>query len=99
MVKPISPDECRKLNIPDEVIESFNELIQEKFRGKSATVLQDEVIERILSKFNHYIGRQEIYDNCWLDVEDLFGEAGWKVVYDKPGYNESYPAKFEFTKK
>lgn len=53
----------------------------------------------ILSKFDHRIDRQEIFDNCWLDVEDIFEEVGWKVVYDKPGYNESYPANFEFTKK
>jgi hypothetical protein len=40
--------------------------------------------------------RQQVFDNNWLDVEDIFRKAGWKVNYEKPAYNESYPASFKF---
>ena len=39
-----------------------------------------------------------IFKRHWLDVEDIFREAGWIVEYDKPGYNESYAANFTFKK-
>ncbi len=32
----------------------------------------------------------------WLNVEELYRAQGWTVTYDKPGYNESYPATFTF---
>jgi hypothetical protein len=41
----------------------------------------------------------DIYDNHWLDVEEIFEKNGWSVSYDKPGYCESYDASFEFTAK
>ncbi len=39
-----------------------------------------------------------VCDNHWLDVEDVYREAGWVVEYDKPGYCESYEATFTFKK-
>lgn len=43
--------------------------------------------------------KQEILGNGWLDFEVVYEEAGWDVVYDKPGYNESYGANFTFKAK
>ena len=40
-----------------------------------------------------------IFKCNWLDVEEIFRKAGWIVEYDKPGYNESYAATFNFRKK
>jgi hypothetical protein len=34
-----------------------------------------------------------------MDFEPFYEKAGWKVVYDKPGYCESYAANFTFTRK
>ena len=99
-VKPIKPTEVVKAKqtvFPDEVIEAFNELIVKDFRNGSAIVKQDEVTALICSKMN--IHSQEVCDNHWLDVEDVFRKAGWRVEYDSPAYNESYPATFTFTKK
>ena len=42
--------------------------------------------------------RKEIYDKNWLDVEDVYESAGWKVEYDKPGYNENYEPTFTFSR-
>lgn len=100
MSRPIRPEEVVCTGIPDNVIEVFNELIQENMKGKQAVILQEEVIERILSRYYEEprIARETIYANDWLDVEDLYRDAGWQVVYDKPSPYDSYPATFTFIK-
>ncbi len=96
MTEPIRPDEVtsrKKEAIPSEVIEAFNQQIAEKFNGYEARVIQDDVMALIEQKgFN----RREVFDRHWLDVEDIFREAGWEVEYDKPGFNEPYDAFFIF---
>jgi acyl carrier protein phosphodiesterase len=105
MTQPIKPSEITKAKqaaIPDEVIETFNELVAEKWDGSSATVRQTDAVKAILAKRKPAIDRlreQDLYDRHWLDVEDIFRAVGWKVEYDKPGYNETYEATFTFRKK
>ena len=97
----ISPNEVvaqKQKNIPEIVFEAFNELIAENFTGSSAIVKQDDVIGLILSK-SGFLSRQEVFDKGWLNVEEVYEEVGWDVVYDKPGYNETYKAFWIFTKK
>jgi hypothetical protein len=106
-VKPISPKaltEARKKPdfFPPEVIEAFNELITKNFNGGEAHVGQDEVCRLARSKMakrGRKVSSDEIFDNGWMDIEPLFRANGWKVEYDKPGYNESYEAFFVFTPK
>lgn len=96
-VKALKPDEvviARKVSMPDAVLEVFNELITENFRGRYAVVYQEEVVKRLIKKG---LDRKDIYDKGWLDVEDIYRQEGWTVVYDKPGYNESYRAYFRFS--
>lgn len=98
-MKPIKPSQVQgKKNaaFPDEVIEAFNELIVENWQGNSATVKQGQVVGRIMAKMQ--ITSAEIYQNNYLDVEPLFRKAGWKVMFDKPGYNETYEGYFVFSK-
>ena len=106
LVNPISPKvaiERKIVSIPDEVIESFNELISEKLNSSGcATFKQDDIVERIMTKFNlknKMMTRSKLFDNKWLDIENLFTQHGWKVEYDSPGYNESYAAVFKFSPK
>lgn len=106
MIKPIAPNEVTETKIdiifPDFVIEAFNYMIAQNFRNGSATVAQDDVITKIFEcgrKAGERVTRNQIFDKCWLDVEDIYRAAGWKVKYDKPAYCESYSAYFEFTKK
>jgi len=105
-VKPFSPDEARNSSlssIPDEIIEAVNELLSTKYRGRgSCTIKQDDIMNLALSKLEMSrpaVTRQEIFNKGWMDFEPLFEKAGWKVKYDKPGYNEDYAAYFEFSRK
>jgi hypothetical protein len=104
-VKPIRPEdipERRAASVPAAVIESFNELIAENYKDGRSRVIQDEVVERIVAKspdVEPATLRSRIYAWGWLDVEPFYRDAGWKVEYDKPGYNEDYKAYFVFRSK
>ena len=102
-VKPVSPDEVTKRKaetLPAEVIEAFNELIVQKCANGHGTIKQGDAVALILSKMaDREITRADIFKNGWLDVEKVYRAAGWDVVYDKPGYNESYEPTFEFTRR
>lgn len=97
MTKPITPNDIpavRAKMLPPEVLETFNELITEHYSNGRSTVKQKEVVERLeTAGFNH----REIYDKGYLNVEEIYRDAGWHVKFDKPGYNESYDAYFVFS--
>ena len=96
MIKPVSPNEITPL-IPDFVINVVNRLLQKKWNGTSAIILQETIINEIINDQPN-ISREEIFDNGWLNFEDIYRKVGWDVEYDKPGYCESYKAYFKFTK-
>lgn len=99
--KPISPDEvtaAKTGTIPGEVFDAFNECIALKWNGHEAVVPQDTVVAAILGRMPT-AARQSVFDNGWLDVEESYRALGWSVEYDKPAYNESYPATFKFRKR
>lgn len=98
-VKPISPTEVEPF-IPDFVIEAFNSLIQKNWNGVEAKVLQAEVVNTISSDdpTDPRPSRQHIFDNHWLDVEDIYRKAGWKVTYVRASYFERHDAYFLFRK-
>lgn len=102
-VKPIKPSELvakRLEQIPESVIDCWNNIIAEKWNptSKRSCVLQDEIIDLILQRHPD-IERITVFDKHWLDIEDLYREQGWKVVYDKPHYSENYKANFTFSEK
>lgn len=101
MVQAISPKDVgleKAKHFPDFVLEEWNKMIAKKFTAGRACVGQDEMVVALQphTKTGH---RQEVFDNGWLDVEEVYREQGWKVEYDKPGYNEAYAASFTFTAK
>jgi hypothetical protein len=101
LTKPISPNEIAGAKsgvFPDFVIEAVNELITENYTSGRARFTQDDVITKILSKTD-YCTREWIFAKGWLNFEEIYEAQGWEVVYDKPGYNESYKANFTFTKR
>lgn len=100
MVGPISPSAAKELQIsliPNEVFECVNELIAKNLKGKRSTVLQKELLVLICKRMR--VRSETVFKNNWLEFEDHYRKAGWKVSYDSPGYCESYDASFEFVAK
>lgn len=92
-ITPEDAEKAKDKSIPPEVFEAFNELIVADLDAHgTATVRQCDVEKRIRAK----LGTIEMR---WLDVESSYRAAGWRVVYDKPAYNETYEAKFAFIRK
>ena len=98
-VKPITPGGVasqKGKSFPDAVFEAFNEIITANcINGRAAFTVNDVVKLMVLKG----IKKLYIFDKRWLDIEEVYTKAGWKVVYDQPAYNESYEANFTFTAK
>lgn len=102
MIEPITPDDigAAKANIfPDFVIESVNALIAANYTNGRANFTQKDVISEMMQRANGDIKRTEIFENGYLNFEEIYRDRGWKVEYDKPAYYETYDANFTFTRK
>lgn len=86
IVRPITPDEAQR-ELPNDVIETVNNLIRENWTGSSAKV----TIKEINARCNYREGD-------WRGICKLFEEYGWSVESDFPAYCESYDAFLLFRK-
>ena len=108
-VMPISPDEITPPELPDWVIEGANDCIKTywKAKEKKAHFTQDALIACLrtayLKKYPNVADYKEwrglLFRNHYLDIEPVYEEVGWNIIYDKPGYCESGEPTFTFTKK
>lgn len=73
------------------------DLIWDKALTSGYVKILEGVEEEILSAKKKL--KDEIFKKHWLDVEPIYEKAGWKVEYDKPGYNESGDAYFRLKEK
>ena len=98
-IKPSEVIDKKKKDIPEPVLECWNTMIAKQFSGSEATVFQDEIVAAIAEAM--IVSKDYVYDQHWLDIEDIYRKAGWSVTYDKPiSYaGESYRAHFIFRKK
>ena len=99
MLKPISPDEVisqKAKDFPEEVIEVFNSLIAKKWSNGYACITLAEAKKAVVTALNQH---NKSFCSDYMNVEDIFRAAGWEVVYDQPGYNESYEASYTFKKR
>lgn len=99
MAEPLRPSEVpfwKTQSFPNEVIETWNLIIAKNYDDGFSEVLQSEIVKALADKLD--VNSNAIYASKFLNIEDIYREYGWKVTYDKPGYNESYPAKFIFEK-
>lgn len=99
MSGPLKPEEigaAKKAAFPAAVFDAFNAEIAANFSGGSARVKQDDVVARLVEGG---MDRAEVFAKGYLNVEETYRDEGWKVEYDKPGYNESYGAFFIFRRK
>ncbi len=100
MVKALSPDDVaeQKLkDIPPEVMEAWNKVIAKHYVGRESSFGQEEIISEIMVATQ--VDRAQVFKRHWLDIEEIYRQAGWHVNYDKPAYCETYEANFTFTKK
>lgn len=95
-IKPKHVQEAKNKSIPEKVFEVFNVLIVENWSGNSCTIMQGEAADKVAAALS--ITRSAVFDKGYLDIEDAYRKAGWKVEYDKPGYNETYEASWSFRK-
>jgi len=98
-VAPLNPADivqAKAVTIPDEVMTVWNFHIAKGFKQGKSRIVQDEIVLDIMSAMGS--PRARVYTENWLDIEDVYRDAGWIVKYDKPGYCEDYPASFTFTK-
>lgn len=103
MNNPVSPTDVirgRSSAAHPDVVEVINSLL---FRvahvvdsSVSATLRQDEVVAGLVSRGH---SREDIFANHLLDFEAAFRAAGWVVVYEKPGFNESGEPSWRFSRK
>lgn len=98
-IKPITPTEAGRIkfkNLPPQVIKAWNELIAKNFDGKESIVYFSDAVTQLVKACNNLKTREEIIDSGYLDIESVYRNFGWTVVFDKPGYNETYKAKYIF---
>ena len=95
-MKPITPQEVDKTELPNIIIEIINKLIVKNFDGESAWIEEETIISRIIDATKYK--RSEIFDKGWMNdsiIRLTYKNAGWKVRYGY--YSTSY--KFIFTKR
>lgn len=98
-ISPISPSDvaAHKLStFPDVVIDTWNKAIAVSWNGYSAKIVQTEITDKLASVLN--TTRSNVFSSGYLEIEDIYRKAGWKVSYDKPSYCEDYDAYFTFSK-
>lgn len=103
MTYPITPDEvaAKKIEIiPDFVIRAFNYLIAKHFSHGRARISQDSAIEQIMAETPQDkpipTRADIIMRHKYLNVEEVYRAAGWKVQYVKPDHTESFDPYFIF---
>jgi len=104
--KPITPYMLQNLSkeIPDEVIKAVNTLIRCNWKNgqKRAIITQKDLIELILENFkkagNEKIKRENIFENGWFDIEDVYEGAGWLVEYNGSCIGDNFESYFVFKK-
>lgn len=95
-MKPITPQEAlhSACPIPSQVIEVFNELINENLINGTARIEQDVAVNRIVERMD--VDASTVMAKSWLNVEEVYRSVGWEVKYNKADWGESGPPTFLF---
>jgi len=101
--KPISTEAIlliKKELIPGFVFDVVNNLIAKNWNGARSVIKQKYIVADIIKYCEDNsitLSESGVYENKYLNFEELYRQQGWKVEYDKPGYNETYDASFTFS--
>lgn len=97
-IQPITPQEAKnnaKCNIPDFVIIGINNAITKNYRKSGFSISQDEIIFEI-KKISPNTSSETIFNNNWLDFEELYKNFGWNISYESPDRDENFKSYFKF---
>ena len=84
-IKPITPDGAsqeRLKQIPDEVIEIFNNHITRAWDGNKAILSRNDVIEDIMEKLQ--CERNDVFSHKYHDIDAIYAATGWCVDGEVP---------------
>ncbi len=95
-VGPIKPEDVKVAPIPEEVIHVFNDLIQKHWDGEGATIEQGKVLQVVSLAMG--ISKDEVLDRNYLNIEEIYREAGWKVIYHSQTSVDDLLPWFSFSK-
>ena len=101
MVKPLAPADvvsARAVLFPDFVLKTWNTAIAKNWTGIQSRIEQDDMVYELIAASPSHIDRGDVFNNHWLDIEDVYRAEGWVVEYVKPAYNDSYYAHYIFKK-
>jgi hypothetical protein len=101
-IKPIKPDEMRdrkNQTIPNELIQSINELLVKNWGGSRAVFKQSDIID----KYNELCDKTQPLCSILLsDVKDVYRQLGWIVDNHLDigcDYDETFEEYVIFSKK
>ena len=100
-IKPITPQEVTCNNIPNFVINTVNKLITNSWNGKCSIVTLHDLIYNLLKAYNNGepLSKEEIsLVKNWLCIEDIYRDAGWKVVCYQSYHTKGISIYFKFEK-
>lgn len=92
-MEPIRPEDVKAHSRDDTIIEIVNKMIEQEWDGTRAQLYLRDVADAYM----HLTGLSA-YAQKVLSFEQIYRDAGWKVVFDKPAYNDSYPAIYTFSR-
>lgn len=93
-VKPVTPEEALSgMTLPDEVMKTWNTAVTKAVQG-NGKVNQDDIVDALMAATGR--NRQFIFDEGWLDVENIYRNVGFDVEYHRPTYDENWEAYFIF---
>lgn len=96
-VNPIRPEEvAANRKLPDVVMTAWNLMIAEKFDGQTAYIKQDDIVVKIADAMD--VTRSVVFEKNWLEIEDMYRAAGWKVIYNKSMTGDNFDSHFIFKK-
>lgn len=103
IIKPITPNEAldqHEREIDPVLIKVINEFLKKGMSTErsSVTIRQDNILSTYF-KEGGTLSSETLFKDKHFDFEGIYRKAGWKVVYDKPAYNETYEPTFTFSKK
>lgn len=104
VIQPIAPITPRQAfnpmlhEIQPGIVDVVNELLRQKFDGRQALILQEDIVALFNERYPDY-ERERIFREKQLNIEQLYRDSGWIVEYEKPLYYETFPARFIFKAK